>query len=136
VMTNENEALIRAAYQAYMRGDIAAMLAVVDADLEWTYLDPSLPDPQPEVCHGRGELATALQRQADQGLRSQLEELIVNDERVMVVVRTPGVDQYRARRADDRNYDVFTIRDGRIVAMRACHDRDEALEVAGLDQGG
>jgi ketosteroid isomerase-like protein len=76
-----------------------------------------------------------LQRQANQGLRSQLEELIVNDERAMVVVRTPGLDQYRARKADDRNYDVLTIRDGRIVAMRACHDREEALEVAGLDQG-
>src|SRR5919201_988965 len=56
VMTNENESLIRGAYEAYARGDIATMLEIVDPDLEWTYLDPGLPDPQPDVCHGRGEL--------------------------------------------------------------------------------
>jgi hypothetical protein len=50
----------------------------------------------------------------------------------MVVVRTPGVDAYRLRQADDRNYDVFTVRDGRVVALRACRSRQEALRLAGL----
>jgi ketosteroid isomerase-like protein len=59
-MSNENEALIRTAYDAYSRGDITAMLAIVDAELEWTYLDPSLADPQPQICHGGGELEAAL----------------------------------------------------------------------------
>jgi hypothetical protein len=31
------------------------------------------------------------------------------------------------------NYDVFTVRDGRVVAMRACRDRDEALAIAGIE---
>jgi ketosteroid isomerase-like protein len=135
VMTNENESLIRGAYEAYARGDIATMLEIVDPDLEWTYLDPGLPDPQPDVCHGRGELHAALQRQAGQGLTSQLEEVIAHGEQVMVVTRTPGVDQYRLRKADDRNYDVLTVRDRRVVAIRACHDRDEALAIAGIPQG-
>jgi hypothetical protein len=50
----------------------------------------------------------------------------------MVVVRTPGVDAYRVRQADDRSYDVFTVRDGRVVALRACRDRQEALRHTGL----
>ncbi len=52
-MSNENVDLIRRAYQAYATGDLQAMLEFVDPDLEWAYLDPSLEDPQPQVCHGR-----------------------------------------------------------------------------------
>jgi len=131
-MSNENVELIRRAYDAYARGDLTTMLEVVDPDLEWTYLDPGLEDPQPEVCHGRHELQSALQRQAERGLRAQLEEVVGRGDRVMVVVRTPGVDAYRVRQADDRNYDVFTLREGRIVALRACHDRQEALRFTGI----
>jgi ketosteroid isomerase-like protein len=109
------------------------MLDVVDPHLEWTYIDPSLDDPQPEVCHGRQELEAALERQAERGLRAQLEEVIGNGDRVMVVVRTPGVDEYRVRRADDRDFAVLTVRGGRIVALRDCRDRDEALAVCGIE---
>lgn len=129
---NENVALIRGAYDAYARGDLATMLEVVDPDLEWTYLDPSLEDPQPQVCHGRHELESALARQAGLGLQAQLEEVLGHGDRVMVVVRTPGVDAYRVRQADDRNYSVFTMRDGRIVALRDCRDRQEGLRLTGI----
>ncbi len=131
-MSDQNVALIRRAYDAYARGDLATMLEVVDPDLEWTYLDPSLEDPQPQVCHGRHELESALARQAGRGLRAQLEEVVGHGDRVMVVVRTPGVDAYRVRQTDDRNYDVFTVRAGRIVALRACRDRQEALRLTGI----
>jgi ketosteroid isomerase-like protein len=131
-MSNENADLIRRAYRAYANGDLATMLEFVDPDLEWTYLDPSLEDPQPQVCHGRHELESALARQAGRGLRAQLEEVVGQGDRVMVVVRTPGVDAYRVRPADDRNYSVFTVRGGRIVALRDCRDRQQALHLAGI----
>jgi ketosteroid isomerase-like protein len=132
-MSNENVDLVRTAYEAYVRGDVATMLDYVDPGLEWTYLDPSLENPVPEVCHGRHELETALQRQVERGLKSEVEELIGEGERVMVVVRTPGVDAYRVNPADDRSFNVFTVRKGRIVALRACQDRAEALAVAGIE---
>jgi len=131
-MSNQNVELIRRAYDAYARGDLAAMLEVVDPGLEWTYLDPTLEDPQPQVCHGRHELESALARQARRGLRAQLEEAVGHGDRVMVAVRTPGIDAHRVRPANDRNYDVFTVRDGRIVALHACHDRQEALRLTGI----
>ena len=56
-----------------------------------------------------------------------LEEVTARGDRVMVVVRTPGVDGYRMWKADDRNYAVFTVREGRIVALRDCRDRREAV---------
>jgi len=132
-MSNENVELLRKAYEVYSRGDIAAMLQFVDPDVEWTYLDPSLEDPYPQVCHGRHELETALERQAERGLKAELEEVAARGDRVMVVVRTPGIDMYRMRKADDRNYAVFTVREGRIVALRDCRDRAEAMAAVAIE---
>ena len=61
-MSEENEALVRGAYEAYGRGDVTRLLELVHPDLEWTYLDPSFENPQPQVCHGRDQLAWALGR--------------------------------------------------------------------------
>jgi ketosteroid isomerase-like protein len=131
-MPNENEDLIRRAYEAYANGDLAAMLEFVDPDVEWTYLDPSLERPIPQVCHGRHELEQVLRHWAEHGLRAELEEVSSSGELVMVGVRTPGVDAHYGRRGDDRAYSVFTVRDGRIVALRDCCDRQEALKLTGL----
>ncbi len=127
-----NEQLVRGAYEAYEAGDLARMLAVVDRDLEWTYLDPAFEDPEPAVCHGRRELQVALDRLAERGLAMHLEEVIGYGDRVLAVTVTPGVDEFRAR-PGDRSFTVLAVRDGRIVAMRACRDRREALEVLGRD---
>lgn len=54
-------------------------------------------------------------------------------DRVMVSVRTPGIDAYRMRKANDRNYSVLTVREGRIVALRDCRDRAEALAIVGIE---
>ena len=70
-MSNENADLIRRAYQAYVNGELATMLEFVDPDLEWTYLDPSLEDPEPQVCRGRHELESALEHQAEVEPRTQ-----------------------------------------------------------------
>ena len=125
-MSEDNEALVRKAYEAYGRGDVTRLLELVHPDLEWTYLDPSVENPQPQVCHGRDQLAWALGRQAERGVNSELEEIDAYGDKVMVVVHTPGLDQHRAWPGHDRNYLVLTLRQGQVVAMRAFQDRDEA----------
>ena len=130
--TDQNEAAIRAAYDAYTAGDIEGLLAFFSPDLEWTYLDPSVENPAPQVCRGLVELRRALHRQADQGLKARIEEVRVNGSEVVAVIHIPGVDQLRARQSNDRSYDVFSFSDGRIVALRACVDLPQALQVAGL----
>jgi ketosteroid isomerase-like protein len=132
VTAEENVARVREAYAAYTQGDTATLLDMVDADLEWTYLDPATVNPSPQTCHGRGELKVALARQADRGLRMELDEIVGHDDKVVVVVHTPGVDAHRATPADDRNYEVLTLRDGQIVALRACHSMAEAMTLAGI----
>jgi ketosteroid isomerase-like protein len=131
-MCNQNEWIVREAFLAYDRGDVARMMEFVDPDLEWTYLDPGLEDPQPQVCHGREELEKALRRQAGLGLKAEVEEVVAAGDQVMLVMRTPGVGQYRHRNADDRSFDVLTVRDGLIVGLHACRDRTEARSLAGI----
>ena len=80
---------MRSAYEAYGRGDVTGLLELVHPDLEWTYLDPGFENPQPQVCHGRDQLAPALGRQADRGVNSELEEIASCGDRVMVAVHTP-----------------------------------------------
>ena len=131
-MTDRNESLVREAYQAYGRGDVAGMMEFVDPELEWTYLDPAFENPEPQTCHGRDQLQWALERQAGQGLVSQIEEIEASGDKVMVVIRTPGLDRLRVRQARDRNYLVLTVDQQRIIRLRACRDRDEARSVAGI----
>jgi ketosteroid isomerase-like protein len=131
-MSNESAESIRRAYQAYASGNLAAMLELVDPGVEWTYLDPNLEHPTPQVCHGRHELEQLLEGWAEHGLRAELEEVISSGELVMVGVRIPGVDAHRGWRQGDRAYSVVTVRAGRIVALRDCRDRQEALRLAGI----
>jgi ketosteroid isomerase-like protein len=131
-MASENVDLVRRAYRAYADGDLAAMLEFVDPDLEWTYLDPNLAHPTPQVCQGRHELEGVLRGWAEHGLRAELEEVAGRGELVMVGVRVPGVDAHYGRRGDDRAFSVASVRGGRIVALRDCCDRQEALTLAGI----
>jgi ketosteroid isomerase-like protein len=131
-MCNENEWIVREALLAYDRGDIARMMDFVDPDLEWTYLDPGPEDSQPKVRYGRDELEKAIHRQAQWGLRSEVEEVVAAGDQVIVVMRTPGLSQYLSVHAGDRTYDVLTVKDGRIVELRACRDHGEARLLAGI----
>ncbi len=98
-MADRNGAVVREAYEAYGRGDVARMLEFVDPELEWTYLNPAFENPEPETCHGRDQLRVALERQAGQGLGSQIEEIAASGDKVMVVIRTPGIGRVRVRQA-------------------------------------
>ena len=131
-MCNQNEWIVREAFLAYDRGDITRMMEFVHPGLEWTFLDPGADDSQPQVRRGREELEKALLQLADRGLRPQLEAVVAAGDRVLLVVQTPGLNEHRNRQAGDRTYDVVTVRDGLIVELRACRDRNEARSLAGI----
>ena len=131
-MCNQNEWIVREAFLAYDRGDVTRMMDFVDPEVDWTYRDPELEDSEPQLCHGRGELEKALRRQTGHGPRAQLEEVIAAGDRVMLVMRTPGLGEYQRQQADGRTYDIVTVRDGLIVGLKACRDRTEARSLAGI----
>jgi hypothetical protein len=82
---------------------------------------------------GTDEVERIIEAQGElRSLRAELEAVVAAGDRVMLVMRTPGVDEYRHRQADDRTYDVVTVRDGLIVGLHACRDRGEARSLAGI----
>ena len=131
-MCNQNEWIVREAFLAYDRGDTARMMQFVHPDLQWFYLDRGLADSQPQIRHGREELEKAVHQLADRGLRAQLEAVVAAGDRVIVVLQTPGLDEYRDRLTGDWTYDVVTVRDGLIVELRGCRDHGEARSLAGI----
>ncbi len=120
-------AVVRAAFEALAAGDLARLLELVDPALEWTYLDPDDPDPQPQVCRGRDELRRRL---GEQGASITVEEIVPCGQRAVVVTRVPGLDARRARATGDRNFHVVTVHAGRVAALRACRSRFEAVAIA------
>lgn len=129
-MTTDSESLVRRAFVAFAGGDVDAVLELVDPDFEWTFLDPSVADPEPQVCHGRDELAYWIGRPSRSGSPFELVEIAGFGDRVLVVTHASGLDSVRARQSGDLNFHVVSVRDGRIVALRACRSRNEAVEVA------
>lgn len=129
-MPADNVEIVRVAYTAYADGDFTAILDLIDPDLEWTFLDPTVEDPVDQVCHGRDQLRHALGRMQDRGLRVDLEDVTRFGDKVLVTTRTPGLDVHRARKTNDRNFHVLTLDNGRITAMQACRNREDALAVA------
>ncbi len=129
-MSADNVEIVRVAYMAYADGDFSALLDLIDPDLEWTFLDPSVEDPVDQMCHGRDQLRHLLRRMQDRGLRVDLEDVTGFGDKVLVTTLTPGLDAHRARKTDDHNFHVLTLDDGRIRAMQACRNREDALAVA------
>lgn len=130
-MCNENEWVVREAFLAYTRGDIARVLELIDPGLEWTGIDPDQGE-SAGVRVGRDELEKALRQQASIGLHAELEEVVASGGKVMVVMRTPGLALNRPGRSDDTTYDVVTVRDGKIVGLCACQDRAAARSLIGI----
>jgi ketosteroid isomerase-like protein len=130
-MCNQNEWIVREAFLAYARGDVARMMEFVHPNLEWTNVGPGLDDSR-QVRAGRNELEETLRQQASSGLRTELEEVVASGENVMLVTRTPGLGLNRPHSPGDKTYDVVTVRDGLIVGLCACQDRDAARSLIGI----
>ena len=63
-------------------------------------------------------------------------EVVSFGQRVLVVTRSPGLDEQRARKPGDRNFHVVTVRGERITGLRACRSRQEAAALASTQGSG
>jgi ketosteroid isomerase-like protein len=132
-MTIGSTEVVRLAFQAFLQNDLPGLREFVDPNLEWTFLDPAQVDPDPDTCFGREHLERAATKWASMGLTTALEELGGSGDKVAVVLHAPGLDRFRARAAEDRNFHLVTVREHRITAIRACRDRTDLVDRAGFD---
>jgi ketosteroid isomerase-like protein len=130
-MSQENVEIVRAATEAFNRGDLEAWLADADPEIEWHVL-PEAPDPGPH--RGRHVvLARArLWQETLADFRAEVEEFIDAGEYVIAPTRMRG----RPPGSDvdvvlDEVY-VSKLCDGKIIELREYRTRAEALEAVGL----
>ena len=121
---------LRGAYAAFNRGDIDAAVKPFDPQIEWS--EPA-EFPGGGAYHGRDEVKKYLAQSRAPWAEgsSEPEQLIPSGNRIVVLVharfRAKGSNEW----TDVRLADVYTIRDGKIVEMRAFSNRQEALRWAG-----
>jgi len=122
---------LRAAYEAFNRGDIAAAVELFDPQIEWT--EPA-EFPGGGTYHGVAGAKTYLiqSRESAAEVHSEPEKFIPVGDRIVVLVHA----RVRAHNSDVwqdvRLADVFTFRNGKAVQMRAFADRPEALRWVGM----
>jgi hypothetical protein len=123
-------ATLRGAYAAFNRGDIDAAVAVLDPQIEWSEPDSF---PGGGKYHGRDGAKRYLtqSRAAWAEVISEPEQFIDAGDRIVVFVHARVRAKESKEWQEARLADVYTVREGKIVAMRAFADRQEALRWVG-----
>jgi uncharacterized protein len=123
---SENVDLVRSAYEAFGKGDIPGLIALLGDRVEW---DSTSILPQGGSWRGRdgaGEFFQGVGR-AWEELRVEPEELIDGGEHVVVTGRAAGRLSASGTAAGYGFVQVFTVSDGQVVRFREWADPDEEL---------
>jgi hypothetical protein len=134
-MSQENVDLIRRGYEAFARGDIEAVVELVDPDVDWR---PAIaPILGVDTIRGKEGMRKFFTRDLFQGFDEfRAEPLSIEDygEAVLAKVRYTGRGESSGLEFDQTFFTVYRFRDGRTVSMRDFATRAEALEAAGLER--
>jgi uncharacterized protein len=125
-------AALRGAYAAFNRGDMDAAVESLDAQIDWT--EPAEFPGGSRPYHGREEVKGYL-TQSRAGWTegsSEPEQFITAGDRIVVFVHARFRLKGQSEWQEVRLADVYTVRDGKIVQMRAFADRQQALRWVGM----
>jgi len=129
-MTATDLALVRSAWKAFARGDIAAAAARLDPKVRWYPAG----DPDGEgACHNRQDAEAFLQRARAEGLTADLLDIRDAGDRLVTIIHTHAPPEWE--RSPEPHGELVTVRDGRITEMVVYPTVDDALEAAGLAAG-
>jgi ketosteroid isomerase-like protein len=121
-MSNENVEIVR----RFVLGDFDEVLAYVDPGIVWNPVEES-PTEGPAAVRASTE---RWKREWDD-YELTPEDFVDMGDRVLVTVRFRARGRGSGIAVGARLYDLFTLRDGKIVRMDQFSERSEALEAAG-----
>jgi uncharacterized protein len=131
-MSQENVDLVREGYEHFARtGD--PHVAAYAPDVEW---HSAADDPGTEVFHGvEGvkELVKEVQEQLED-FRTEPFEFLDAGDRVVAGLVHKGRGRGSSAEVEMREWNVFLIREGKIVSVHEYRERHDALEAAGLSE--
>jgi len=124
-MSQESVEIVR----RFLIGDVDEALAYADPEIVWNPIEEL-----PTQGHGAVRASLARWKAEWDDYEMLPEEFVDRGDRVVVTVRLGGRGRGSGVEIDARFYDVYTLRDGKIVRMDQFTERSQALEAAGLPQ--
>ena len=123
--------MVRAGYEAFNRGDMeAGSLPFTPASSGGPPRDE--PITRPYRGHDGYRRLIAEAREAVPDIQTEIEELFVVEDRVVVCVRFWGRGRDSGAPVEIRETHVARLRDGKIIEVREYRHKDDALEAVGL----
>jgi hypothetical protein len=131
VSADANIKTITAVYEAFGRGDVAAILDAVTDDVDWAAEAASSAAPWYGVRHGKDAVAAFF---SDFGSTMEVEEFTpvsfaANDTDVLTVVRFRARSRGTGRTAQMNLHHYFKFRDGKIAYYRGTEDTAQTEQV-------
>ena len=126
-MSQEDVEIVRTAIEAWGAGDMDSFCASLDPDMVW--------NPVEEVAsQGHAAVLATLARWRGEWdeYEQTAEEFVDMGERVVATVHFQGRGRGSGIEIDQRFYEIYTVRHGKVVRMDEYTTRAEALEAAGL----
>ena len=120
--------IVRELWEAYSRGDIDHVIALSDPYVVLVTLEEG-PLYGPDAV--RANYARWMEAWREEP-ETTVEEVIGNGDHVVVIACFRGRGRGSGVRVAERLYEVYTLRNGRVLRVDEFSDRDQALEAAGL----
>ena len=128
-MSQENVKVVREAWDAYSGGDYDRIAGFHDPHIVVVTLEDG-------AVYGNDAVLANYERwdEAWEEAETTLEEVIGHGDRVFVAARFHGRGRASGVEVETRLYEVYTVRDGKVLRIDEYATRDEALEAAGLEE--
>jgi ketosteroid isomerase-like protein len=132
-MSQENLEILRQALPESAPGNVEALFSIFDESVEWDYVGAF---PEVQTARGPAEVREFFRGWSDafDGFGFQAEEAIDAGDSVAVLVRQWGRGKETGAEVENRIWQLFTFRDGKVVHCRGFETKAEALEAAASEQ--
>jgi ketosteroid isomerase-like protein len=119
LVSNSDVEALRAVYTEIARGNFAAMLPLLDPDVEWRWTSDQMGLTGDERYRGVEEVSRAMVGwlRTWQSFAVEAEEFIESDDRIIVLTRLRARARGSSADIESRQADIYTFRDGRIIRI-------------------
>ena len=133
-MSQENVEIAKRVIDAFNRGDMDEVFALLDPNVRWTTADDE-PDPQTYVGHeGVRQLIASLLDIWEQGFTMKAHEFIDLGDRMVMLGQLPVRGQASGVPITEKLAYVFTLKDLLVIRQEEYLDHAEALKAVGLEE--
>jgi ketosteroid isomerase-like protein len=132
-MSEENVEILRRAMPESAPANPENLFSILDENVEWDYVGAF---PEIQTAHGPAEVREFLREwsEAFDDFSFRAEEMVDAGDAVVVEVRQSGRGKETGAQVEGHAWQVFTLRNGKVVHCRGYETKAQALEAAGLSE--